>query len=301
MTTTGTFYPYVTPLYVVDVASGSSSISESEFKKVDVAGSSTTTDVSYAEFVGETRTGTIIKRGGGTLTLDRDISSFTGPVHVEEGVAIGTCSNCFGLTSSSASANQRTYVHSGATLVMDAVNNKPSSPEANAVYFEGDGYPGLGGAFVLRNGNTASGTSYWQLGRGSKPVGPSSLFFDIPDKGIAGVTYSPNNNFALDGKDLLIYGRTAGSKFVLNASAIDSIGNLVVSNMALAVSGNSGRLYPKTEYVSTIRFCGGARWHWNTYDNNALVQLKQTARVYIDDMEYACFDTATWANVDNYQ
>ena len=139
-TAMGENYPYPYPVYVVEVADGSTSIENITFKKIEGPGGSVTTDVSYAEFTGSTATGTIVKRGGGTLSFDKDISTFTGPVHIEDGVAIGTCYNCFGRTvKNGGGVNQRTYVHSGATLVMDAVNNKPAPAESNAVYYEGDG------------------------------------------------------------------------------------------------------------------------------------------------------------------
>ena len=303
LTASGTFYPYVTPLYVAEVVDGSSSVGEVTFKMVTTAGSSVTTDVSYAEFVGEARTGTIIKRGNGTLTFNQDLSTFTGPVHVEEGVAIGVCSNCFGRTEkvSPPNANQRTYVHSGATLVMDAVNNTPVPAESNGTYYEGDGYPGMGGAFVARNGDTASGTSRWQMGCGARAVGPATIYLDVPAGGQVGIMYGAapqaESNFSLNGQDVLMHGRTVGSVFSIGATRINEIGNFVISNMTLLISGNSGCILPKNGNSSTIHFRGGARWLWQTDDNLNLIQLNQTASVYIDDLEY--IRLYSWRNVDN--
>ena len=297
----GTWYPYVNPLYVVDVAEGiTNTIDGVTFCKVAEAGSSITTDVSYAEFVGESRTGTIIKCGSGTLKFDRDISTFTGPVHVLEGVAIGTCSNCFGYTATaSAGVNQRTYVHSGATVVMDAVGNMPDKKEANAIYYEGEGAPGVGGAFVVRNGD-ASGSNYlrrWQAGSGSQAVGPATFFVDLPSGEKTSVIDSetPASNFSCAGQDLLVYGRTVGSEFGLNSAFVHEIGNLVISNVTFNMLGSSTVLDPKNGNKSTIRFRGGARWGWDTLSQTW--QSKQTATLYIDDMEYAYFDTT---GVDNF-
>ena len=297
----GTWYPYVNPLYVVDVAEGiTNAIDGVTFFKVAEAGSSVTTDVSYAEFVGESRTGTIVKQGGGTLKFDRDISTFTGPVHVLEGVAVGTCSNCFGYTTTAgAGANQRTYVHSGATVVMDAIGNLPRLKEANAIYYEGEGAPGMGGAFVVRNGD-ASGSDYlkrWQAGSESQPVGPATFFVDLPSGEKTAVIDSetPKSNFSCAGQDLIIHGRTVGSSFGLNSAFLHEIGNLVISNLTFSMNGSSTVLEPKDGNKSTIRFRGGARWGWNTLAQT--YQSKQTGTLYIDDMEYAYFENT---GVDNF-
>ncbi len=281
-TTQGVVYPYVYPLYIADIAA-SSSIDEVTFQKIESAGAAADA-VSYADFVGSARTGTIVKRGDGTLTFNQDISTFTGPVHVEDGVAIGVCSKCFGSTDTSISAeNRRTYVHSGATLVMDAVGNSPSSPENNAVYYEGDGHPGMGGAYVFRNGDTASGTSNWQPGVASRAVGPTRLYVDLPSGGISGLTFSPKSDFSLEGQDVIMYGRTIGSQFSANPQPIQNIGNLVVSNMTMMIGGSDGGLLAKYGSASTIRFCGGSRWIWYSTSD----QTGQTATTFVDDMEYA--------------
>jgi autotransporter-associated beta strand protein len=254
-----------------------------------------TTDVSYAEFSSSSDplTGTIIKRGGGTLTFDEDISIFTGPVHVEEGVAIGVCSNCFGLTvnDNTARDTQRTYVHSGATLVMDAIGNAPVRTEANAVYYEGDGYPGMGGAFVVRNGDTASGFSRWQLGAKSRTAGAASLYVDVPSGAqvelapggsLPGGGIVPQSDFGLAGQKLIVHGRGVESEFVVNHVSIAGIGDLVVSNVTLRMS-NAGYLSPASGSDSAIRFRGGARWFWSKdYAGN-----DQRSTLYVDDMEYA--------------
>ncbi len=292
----GENYPYPYPVYMAEVESGTASIEDMTFKKIEGSGASVTADVSYAEFTGSAATGTIVKRGNGTLLFNKDISSFTGPVHVEEGVVIGSCSNCFGRTvNGGVGPNQRTYVHSGATLVMDAANNNPSVAEANAVYYEGDGFPGMGGAFVVRNGDATSGSpSRWQLGVGARATGPARLYMDLPAGGQAAVSYNGDrgqkaSDFNANGQDLLICGRTAESQFYINASTIDGYGNLTFSNVTVNVNGNSGRMLPKNDTSSTIRFCGGSRWLWCTTDNLGGNQNKQTATVVVDDMEYARF------------
>lgn len=312
MTTNGTFYPYIegSPVYLVEVAPGDTkSISEVTLKEMAVNGASVTNDVSFAAFTSGdpgSRTGTLIKRGEGTLRFDEDISAFKGPVHIEEGVAIGVCSNCFGYTvhGSAGSVNQRTYVHSGATLVMDAVENLPRFAESNATYYEGDGYPGMGGAYVARNGNTASGESFWQLGCGARAVGPVSLYLDVPGGGAVAVVYDgaggqKGSDFSLNGQDVLMYGRAVESTFYAFAAGINEIGNLVVSNMTLRTGGNSGRILPKNGNNSTIRFCGGSRWRWDNYDNAKGALNNQTATLYIDDLEYICLCNGSLDN-NNY-
>ncbi len=302
-TTNGAFYPYINPVYVVDVATGTSkAINEVTFRRMALNGGSVTTDVSYAEFIAENLTGTIIKRGGGTLTFDQNLSTFTGPVHVEDGVAIGVCSNCFGYTvnDNTARDTQRTYVHSGATLVMDAIGNEPLRTEANAIYYEGDGYPGMGGALLVRNDGAASGYdrySYWPLGAKSRAAGRASLYVDLPSgvqvelspggnmPGGGGVV--PNSDFRLAGQELLVYGREVGSELVVNGVSIADIGNLVISNMTLRMQ-NAGYLSPANGTHSTVRFCGGARWAWpKDYTGSG-----QTATLHVDDLEYAAFGTA---------
>ena len=305
----GTWYPYVNPLYVVDVAEGSTNaIDGVTFKRVEAAGSSVTNLVSYSDFIADNaRTGTIVKIGGGTLKFDRDISTFTGPVHVLEGVAIGTCSNCFGRTTvDGAGPNQRTYVHSGATVVMDAIGNMPNKKEANAIYYEGEGAPGVGGAFVVRNGD-AIGSDYlrrWQAGSGSQAVGPATFFVDLPsgEKTTLVDSETPKSGFSCAGQDLLIHGRTVDSEFAMNNASLSEIGNLVISNVTLAMMGDSVYLYPKNGNESTIRFRGGARWGWCWSGNTW--QSRQTATLYIDDMEYAYFGSSGMANfngVDPWQ
>lgn len=282
-TTQGVVYPYVYPLYIADIAA-SSSIDAVEFTMIETPGAPVAS-ISYETFSGSACTGTIVKRGDGALTFNQDLSScFTGPVHVEDGVAIGVCSKCFGSTDTSiAAVNRRTYVHSGATLVMDAVGNSPENPENNAVYYEGDGHPGMGGAYVLRNGDTASGTSCWQLGASSRAVGTTRLYVDVPSGGIAGLTFSPQSDFSLEGQDVLMYGRTVGSQFSANPHPIKNIGNLVVSNMTMMVGGSDGGLLAKHGSTSTIRFCGGSRWIWYSTSD----RTEQTATTFVDDMEYA--------------
>ena len=144
----GVAYAYTFPLYTATVADGASNgVSEVTFK-MKTAADAAEEDVTYAEFVGSERTGTILKRGGGTLVFDRDIKSFDGPVFVGEGVAIGTCSNCFGKVSASSDrAQQRVYVFKGATLVMDDAKCKMRHAERVSVRYEGEGYPGWGGAW----------------------------------------------------------------------------------------------------------------------------------------------------------
>ena len=313
MTTNGTFYPYIegSPVYLVEVApDDTKSISEVTFKEMAIDGALVTNDVSVAAFASGdpgSRTGTLIKRGKGTLKFNEDISAFKGPVHIEEGVAEGVsvCSNCFGYTKhgDGGKVNQRTYVHSGATLVMDAVNNVPAPAESNGTYYEGEGFPGMGGAFVARNGDK-SGSSRWQMGCGSRAVGPATLYLDVPSGGQVAISWSGSNgqadsDFSLNGQDVLMYGRVAGSTFTVGANIIKDIGNLVVSNMTLTIGGNSGRILPKDGNSSTIRFRGGARWFWNTDDNLGRGQLQQKATVYIDDLEYIKFDQGSWVNVDN--
>ena len=281
----GDYYPYIYPLYVADV-SASNSIGEVTFQKFEEGQASPSETMSYATFTSTARTGTIVKRGDGTLSFDRDISTFTGPVHVEDGVAIGVCSNCFGHTAyaSVVPDTQRTYVHSGATLVMDAIGNKPQKAEYNAVYYEGDGHPGMSGAYVFRNGNLGSGDgSPWQAGISSRAVGPTRIYVDFPSGGRAYLHWSPAADFSLNGQDVLMYGRTNESVFAANSHPINDIGNLVVSNMTMEVGGNNGQLLPKNGSASTIRFRGGSRWIWF----GTLDQTGQTATTFIDDMEYA--------------
>ncbi|MBQ6137738.1 MAG: hypothetical protein IJI73_10265, partial [Kiritimatiellae bacterium] len=311
MTTNGTFYPYIegSPVYLVEVApDDTKSISEVTFKEMAADGAALTNDVSFAAFTSGgpgSRTGTIIKRGEGTLTFNEDISAFKGPVHIEEGVAIGVCSNCFGLTEKAGGGvNQRTYVHSGATLVMDAVGNLPKPAESNATYYEGEGYPGMEGAFVARNGDTASGQSRWQMGCSSRAVGPASIYLDVPSGASVGITYNSStgqaaSDFRLNGQDVLMYGRTAGSELSLEAAQLNGIGNLVVSNMTLRISGNSGALYASNGNKSTIRVRGGARWVWDTYTNFNRFQEQQYSTVYVDDLEYIQFKNGTLDN-NNY-
>jgi autotransporter-associated beta strand protein len=301
-TTGGAFYPYINPVYVVDVATGTSkAINEVTFLKMALNGGSVTTDVSYAEFIAENLTGTIIKRGGGTLTFDKDLSTFTGPVHVEDGVAIGVCSNCFGYTvnDNTPRDTQRTYVHSGATLVMDAVGNQPLRTEANAIYYEGDGYPGMGGALLVRNGDTASGYSRWQLGAKSRTAGSASLYVDLPSGAQVELSSGgnitggvvPNSDFGLAGQELLVYGREAGSELVVNSVPIADIGDLVISNMTLRMS-NTGYLSPSDGANSTVRFRGGSRWVWpKDYTSSG-----QTATLHVDDLEYASFGVSGAGN-----
>ena len=286
------FYPYVYPLYIADVATGgSNSIDEVTFKKLESADATETTDVTYADFTAASLTGTIVKRGGGTLTFDKNISTFNGPVHVEDGVAIGTCSNCFGRTvHGGGNANQRTYVHDGATLVLDAIGNKPKNAEANAVYCQGDGYPGMGGAWLWRNGNMSSGMTRWPVGCNSRAVGPAKIFLDAPSGGNFTFTYGrdnqPGTDFSACGMDVLIYGRTVNTIIELDAYPLQGIGNMVLSNMTLKVGGNSGRLIPYDGNHSVLHFRGGARWERATYDNLSLSQLGQTATLCIDDLEF---------------
>lgn len=288
----GDYYPYVYPLYVADISS-SNSIDNVTFQKIEEGQTSPSESVSYATFVGSPRTGTIIKRGGGTLTFDQDLSSFTGPVHVENGVAIGVCSNCFGYTvKDNAGVNQRTYVHSGATLVMDDIENKMRFHEWNAAYYEGVGYPGLGGAFVVRNGDENTGTdnevsSWWQPGSGSTAVGAARLFVDIPTGSrvqIGKVGSKVGSDFNANGQDVLICGREAGSELRVYDTEIKNIGNLVISNMTLSLQ-SSGRVQPKNGNTSSIRFNGGARWNVGSTHADGLIG---TATLYVDDMEYAC-------------
>lgn len=301
-TTNGAFYPYINPVYVVDVATGTSkAINEVAFLKMALNGGSVTTDVSYAEFIAENLTGTIIKRGGGTLTFDQNLSTFTGPVHVEDGVAIGVCSNCFGYTvnDNTPRDTQRTYVHSGATLVMDAIGNEPLRTEANAIYYEGDGYPGMGGALLVRNGDTASGYSRWQLGAKSRTAGSASLYVDLPSGAQVELSSGgnitggvvPNSDFRLAGQELLVYGREVGSELVVNSVSIADIGDLVISNMTLRMS-NTGYLSPSDGANSTVRFRGGSRWVWpKDYTSSG-----QTATLHVDDLEYASFGVSGAGN-----
>ena len=280
----GTYFPYVYPLYVADVSS-SNSIDEVTFQKFEEGQTTPSENVSYADFVASAPTGTIIKCGGGTLTFNQDISTFTGPVHVEDGVAIGVCAKCFGSATYSGRGtdNQRIYVHSGATLVMDAVGNEPAKAEYNAVYYEGDGHPGMGGAYVFRNGETSDGVSFWQSGVRSKAVGPTRIFIDLPSGGVTRITWDPHAEFSLGGQDVLMYGRTVGSWYGANSDPILDIGNLVVSNMTMEVGGSNGELRAKNGSASTIRFLGGSRWIWNSTSD----QTGQTATTFIDDLEYA--------------
>jgi len=286
-TTQGVIYPYVYPLYIADVAT-SNSIDEVEFSMIETPGAAES-PMRYETFSGSAHTGTIVKRGDGTLTFDRNISTFTGPVHVEDGVAIGVCSNCFGSAPyAGQSDNQRIYVHSGATLVMDAIGNKPVTAEYNAIYYEGDGYPGMGGAYVFRNGEAADGESYWQAGVSSRAVGTTRIYVDFPAGGTARLNWGPASDFSLNGQDVLMYGRTVDSCFGANPHPIKDIGNLVISNMTMEVGGSSGALLAKNGSVSTIRFCGGSRWFWNSTSD----WPGQTATTFIDDMEY--MDLRNW-------
>ena len=289
----GTSYEYVFPLYVANIATGdSNAINQITFSKIEKAGvdMSSATAVTYADFTASSPTGTIVKLGGGTLTFDQDLSSFTGPVHIEEGVGIGVCSNCFGYTvNGSASVNQRTYVHSGATLVMDDVGNNNYYPEWNAVYYEGDGYPGLGGAFVVRNGdrNERDVKSWWQPGSGSTAVGSARLCIDIPTGSrvhIGKVGSTVVSDFSANGQDVLISGREAGSELLVYRTAIQNVGNLVISNMTLNLNDEDGRVQPKNGTASSVRFKGGARWNIGSIHAEGLIG---TATLYVDDMEYA--------------
>ena len=286
------YYPYVNPLYIADIAD-SNSIDQVTFKRVDLTNPSVTNDVPYATFTESALTGTIVKCGNGTLTFNQNISAFTGPVHVEDGVAIGVCSNCFGSTTwAGQGPNQRTYVHSGATLVMDAVGNQPGVAEYNAVYYEGEGHPGMGGAYVIRNGEKNSGQSYWQSGVSSCAVGPARIYVDFPSGGTTGLSGSPQSDFSLKGQNVLLYGREVGSRFVANSDSIKNIGNLVVSNMTLQVS-NGAELQAENGSASTIRFRGGSQWIWYATSD----QTRQTATTFIDDMEFARIGRS---NTDNF-
>lgn len=283
---------YAYPQYMVEVEAGASNaLRQVAFLGKIATEGAACEEVSYAEFQAQATSGTLLKTGAGTLTIDEAIAGFDGQVHVLDGVLIACCSNALGRTSHLATPkeSERTYVHNGATLVMDDPQASLVRQEANAIYFEGDGAPGLGGALVARNGNRAGGDTYWPFGVKSMPTGPCRIFLDAPAGARIGVTYAAGGarNSALDlaAQDTFLWGRDPGTVFNIAAAQITGIGRLSVSNVLVTLGGNSAALEPKSKVDAEVRFLAGSRWRWNKSTNLQFRDQRQTARLVVDGME----------------
>lgn len=290
-----TDYEYAYPQYVVEMAAGASNALRhvSGIVRYAAAGAAGET-VSYADFRADATSGSLLKDGPGTLTVDESIAGFDGQVHVREGVLIACCSNALGKTTHQDKPleTERAYVHAGATLVMDDPQARLVRQEANSIYFEGSGAPGLGGALVARNGNLAGGSgkiSYWPFGVRSQPTGPATVYVDAPADAELGITYAAggarSSNFSFNGQETLLYGRTAETVFTLNAGVITGVGHLTVSNLTLRLTGNSAALHPQANVDSQIRFAAGSRLRWNKFDNLSGNEQKQKSRLVVDGLE----------------
>ena len=280
------------PQYAVDVAGGDS-VALRQVKGITrvAAAGATGEVVSYVDFRAMATSGSLLKTGDGTLTIDEAIAGFDGQVHVMKGVLVACCSNALGKTShqTTPKESERAYVHQGATLVMDDPQASLVRQEANAIYFEGDGVPGLGGALVTRNGNRAGGSTYWPFGVCSRPTGPARIYIDAPVGAQIGVTYAAggarSSSLDLQGEEVLLCGREPESVFLVNAAQVTGIGRLSVSNVTLTLSGNSAALVPKANVDSEVRFQVGSRWRWNKSTNLSFNEQRQKARLVVDGME----------------
>ena len=280
------------PQYTVEVAGGAAVTLRqvAGLTKVASAGAAGET-VSYDDFRLKADSGSLLKTGAGTLTIDEAIAGFDGQVHVLEGVLVACCSNALGKTThqTTPKESERAYVHQGATLVMDDPQSSLVRQEANAIYFEGEGAPGMGGALVARNGNFAGGSTFWPFGVCSRPTGPARIFIDAPAGASIGVTWAAGgaraSSFDLQGQDVLVYGRETGTTFLLNAAQITGIGHLSVSNVTLSLNGNSSALQPKANVDSEVRFLTGSRWRWSKSSNLSLNEQRQKERLVVDGMD----------------
>lgn len=296
-----TTYSYAYPRYTVEVTGGASNALRqvASISRVAAEGAAAET-VSYADFQANATEGSLLKTGTGTLTIDEAIAGFDGQVHVMEGVLIACCSNALGKTShlQTPKESERAYVHDGATLVMDDPQASLVRQEANSIYFEGDGAPGLGGSLVARNGNRASGDTYWPFGVRSRPTGPCRIYIDVPAWARVGITYSAggarSSVFDMAAQDGFICGRDPYSNFLINAAQITSIAHLSISNVMVTLGGNSGTLEPKSKIDTEIRFLKGSRLRLNKSGNLALHDQRQTSRLVIDGMEELMLQNGKW-------
>lgn len=283
-----TTYTYKYPTYVVTMAEGTSNSFKNVTSITKYASADDTEGVAatYDEFKAAT-TGSLVKRGPGILTLDESLNDYGGEVQIEEGVAIACVSNALGSTGSEL---KYTYIHNGATLVADTLG-RIAKQDRKSYRYEGEGAPGMGGALVFRSGEVQT-SSYWLWQASPRPTAPAKVYFDLRSGASANTTYSTdknNNNCPTDvqfsGKDMLLYGRTPGSKFYLNASQAQGIGHLVVSNLTVELAGNSAAL----NFTGTdpeVRFAAGSR-----YANTKNASINQTegfhkGRFVVDGMEY---------------
>ena len=282
-----TTYTYKYPTYVVEMAAGASNTLDKveNITKYESDADTTGTAATYEEF-SVAATGSLVKRGAGILTLDKSLNDYGGEVHIEEGVLIACCSNALGSTGSS---TKTTYVHDGATLVAD--NKGVVQVQDMKTYrYEGEGAPGLGGALVFRSEGNFS--SYWLWQVASRPTGDATVFFDLPNGASAATTYSSdaNNNkhatdLRLEGKTMFFHGRTPGSRLYLNASQMQGINYLVVSNMTLELAGNSAAL----NFTGTnpqIRWLKDSRYCISKFQSINKTETWHTGRFVVDGLEY---------------
>ena len=282
-----TTYTYKYPTYVVTMAEGTSNslkdvTSITKYASADAEGVPAT----YDEFKVAT-TGSLVKRGPGILTLDESLNDYGGEVQIEEGVAIACVSNALGSTGTDV---KYTYIHNGATLVADT-RGQIAKQDKKSYRYEGEGAPGMGGALVFRSGEVQT-SSYWLWQASPRPTAPAKVYFDLRSGASANTTYgsdSNNNKCATDvkfeGKDMLLYGRTPGAKFYLNASTAYDIGHLVVSNLTVELAGNSASLAFKGTDPE-IRFAAGSRYAITKFQSINKTEGNHTARFVVDGMEY---------------
>jgi len=298
----GTFYKYVEPIYFATIAEGgSNTLDEVTFRKKEHFADAESTEVSYGDFLANAKAGTLLKQGAGTLVIDQPIAQFDGNIHIAEGVLIACCSNALGKTYN-ANANvkdsERTFVHKGATLVMDAgvFGKTIVFQESTAIYFEGDGAPGMGGCWVHRNGGTRTDITYWPWGVQSKAIGPAKIYIDMASGGNSSVvwrrTYADKLNICHStdvnfcNQDVLIYGRAVGTCAGLEAAQYYGIGNLTVSNVTVYLNGNSASLTPYAWGKGTVRMTGGARFSMQKSNNLNRNENNHNFRLVIDDQEF---------------
>jgi len=301
----GTFYQYVEPIYFATIAAGgSNTLDEVTFLKKEHFADTESTEVSYGDFLANATGGTLLKQGAGTLVIDKPIAQFDGNIHIAEGVLIACCSNALGKAynlNANVKDSERTFVHKGATLVMDAgvFGKTIVFQESTAIYFEGDGAPGLGGCWVHRNGGNLTTTTYWPWGVQSRAIGPAKIYIDMASGGSSSVVYRrtiPNTNPTINvchstdvsflNQDVLLYGRAVGTYAGLEAAQYYGIGNLTISNVTVNLNGNSSSLTPYAAGKGTVRMTGGARFLMQKSDNLSKNENNHNYRLVIDDQEY---------------
>ena len=268
------------PIYIVTVpASVSNSFNSASpaFTVTKTLGGATT-ESSYAEFFAETAAGTLVKKGPGWLTVDEGLVNWTGQIVVDEGVFCGACSNALGKVMVDAESEtvystdaDGTFVHAGATLVMDA-SFCPAGPtrEKKKLTLAGHGAPGMGGALVARARGLANNTA-WPWGDNPTIVADTTIVNDVKAVRLSFNRLKfPCEAMDLQGHTLTITNgvELAGPDLNYNRGVISN-GNVVVKGTLLHIQN------------ATTEFSGGPS-NVLTFENGAALQFEQvySARNY---------------------